>query len=316
MVNNKIAQRAVAAGLSGLMAFGAAAPAALAYTNYKNFKFVKTNDTDDSAHWKRLAGEDRYGTMKKIIESYNKIQDSTWKSLRKGYSSDEVYNYHSTAVLASGDNWPDALAANGLAGYLTNVGIYDSVGSNGSVPVLITKAGSLTTETKDLLKGMQVQNVIIMGGTAAISQDVEDAINKMGIGTSRVAGKDRQETSVKAMQRINGNWESRDKTYDLIIASGNNYADALSISPYAYRMGTPVILTQKDGTLTDDQVAAIKANDKIAEEERAKYAEFMVTYCRQKANISLFYWNEIISGTTFQPTYPTLMNALLKAKDY
>jgi hypothetical protein len=42
----------------------------------------------------------------------------------------------------------------------------------------------------------------------------------------------------------------------------------------------------------------------------------MVTYCRQKANISLFYWNEIISRTTFQPTYPTLMNALLKAKDY
>ena len=63
-------------------------------------------------------------------------------------------------------------------------------------------------------------------------------------------------------------------------------------------------------------IGEFAANDKIAEEERAKYAEFMVTYCRQKANISLFYWNEIISRTTFQPTYPTLMNALLKAKDY
>ena len=63
-------------------------------------------------------------------------------------------------------------------------------------------------------------------------------------------------------------------------------------------------------------IGEFAANDKLAEEERAKYAEFMVTYCRQKANISLFYWNEIISRTTFQPTYPTLMNALLKAKDY
>ena len=63
-------------------------------------------------------------------------------------------------------------------------------------------------------------------------------------------------------------------------------------------------------------IGEFAANDKITEEERAKYAEFMVTYCRQKANISLFYWNEIISRTTFQPTYPTLMNALLKAKDY
>ena len=63
-------------------------------------------------------------------------------------------------------------------------------------------------------------------------------------------------------------------------------------------------------------IGEFAANDKIAEEERAKYAEFMVTYCRQKANISLFYWNEIISRTTFQPTYPLVMQALLKAKDY
>ena len=63
-------------------------------------------------------------------------------------------------------------------------------------------------------------------------------------------------------------------------------------------------------------IGEFAANDKIAEGERAKYAEFMVTYCRQKANISLFYWNEIISRTTFQPTYPILMNALLKAKEY
>ena len=63
-------------------------------------------------------------------------------------------------------------------------------------------------------------------------------------------------------------------------------------------------------------IGEFAANDKIAEEERAKYAEFMVTYCRQHANISLFYWNEVISRTTFQPTYPLLMNALLRANDY
>ncbi len=63
-------------------------------------------------------------------------------------------------------------------------------------------------------------------------------------------------------------------------------------------------------------IGEFAANDKLAEEERAKYAEFMVTYCRQHANISLFYWNEVISRTTFQPVYPLLMNALLKAKDY
>lgn len=63
-------------------------------------------------------------------------------------------------------------------------------------------------------------------------------------------------------------------------------------------------------------IGEFAANDKIAEEERAKYAEFMVTYCRQNANISLFYWNNIIDRTTFQPSYPLVMQALLKAKDY
>lgn len=63
-------------------------------------------------------------------------------------------------------------------------------------------------------------------------------------------------------------------------------------------------------------IGEFAANDKLAEEERAKYAEFMVTYCRQNANISLFYWNNIIDRTTFQPSYPLVMQALLKAKDY
>ena len=63
-------------------------------------------------------------------------------------------------------------------------------------------------------------------------------------------------------------------------------------------------------------IGEFAANDKIAEEERAKYGEFMVTYCRKNANISLFYWNEIISRSTFTPTYALLMNALLKAKEY
>ena len=63
-------------------------------------------------------------------------------------------------------------------------------------------------------------------------------------------------------------------------------------------------------------IGEFAADEKVAEEERAKYAEFMVTYCRQNANISLFYWENIIDRYTFQPSYPTLMNALLKAKDY
>jgi hypothetical protein len=102
-----------------------------------------------------------------------------------------------------------------------------------------------------------------MGGTAAVSQDVEDAIRDMHIATIRVAGADRQATSVQAFNLIEGNWYKKHGTHSVIIATGANYADALSISPFAYATGTPIILTKADGTLTDEAVKAIKANDEI-----------------------------------------------------
>jgi putative cell wall-binding protein len=157
-------------------------------------------------------------------------------------------------VIASGENFPDALAANGLAGALN--------GGEGA-PVILTKKGSLTSHAKELLKNLQVQTVYIMGGTAAVSQEVEDAIRDMNIATVRVAGADRQATSVSAFKLIDGNWYKKHGTHSVIIATGANYADALSISPFAYATGTPIILTKADGTLTDEAVKAIKANDEI-----------------------------------------------------
>jgi hypothetical protein len=102
-----------------------------------------------------------------------------------------------------------------------------------------------------------------MGGTAAVSQEVEDAIRDMHIATVRVAGADRQATSVQAFNLIDGNWYKQHGTHSVIIATGANYADALSISPFAYATGTPILLTKADGTLTDEAVKAIKDNDEI-----------------------------------------------------
>lgn len=56
--------------------------------------------------------------------------------------------------------------------------------------------------------------------------------------------------------------------------------------------------------------------EKIADEELGKYAEYMVTYCRQRANITLFYWSNVVDRNTFGTNYPNLMNGLLKANNY
>ena len=246
----KVAQRAVAAGLTGIMAFGAVAPAAMAdyYTptntgEYWNVRYTIGGE-DAADHWKRIYGSDRYGTMKAIVNAYAKRK--AWYATGKK----DAYQQYNVAVVASGENFPDALAANGLAGSL-------------DCPVILTKKGALSSQAKELLDNLNVQSVFIMGGTAAVSQEVEDAIKAMNIAVARVAGADRQATSVAAFKLIDGNWYKNTGSRDLIIATGENYADALSISPYAYRVGAPIILTKADGTLTDEAVDAIAANPYI-----------------------------------------------------
>ncbi|MBQ6541489.1 MAG: cell wall-binding repeat-containing protein, partial [Lachnospiraceae bacterium] len=44
----------------------------------------------------------------------------------------------------------------------------------------------------------------------------------------------------------------------VIITTGYNYADALSISPYAYASKTPILLTNEDGSLRNETKAALK----------------------------------------------------------
>jgi putative cell wall-binding protein len=192
-------------------------------------------------YFKRIDGTDRYATMKKIVKaSYNYSGDLWWNA--------------SVAVIASGENFPDALAANGLAGALNG---------GAGAPVILTKKNTLSSDAKTLLKNLQVQTVYIMGGTSAISAETEQAIKDMKIATIRVAGADRQATSVAAFKLIDGNWFKFKGTHSVIIATGANYADALSIAPFAYKTGTPIILTKADGTLTDEAIKAIKDNDEI-----------------------------------------------------
>lgn len=63
-------------------------------------------------------------------------------------------------------------------------------------------------------------------------------------------------------------------------------------------------------------VGEFGANEGIADVEKGKYAEYMVTYCRQRANISLFYWSNVVDRYTFTTNFPNLMNCLLKANEY
>lgn len=170
----------------------------------------------------RLEGQGRYDTMAKIVST--------------GFESSDV------AVLATGANFPDALAASSLAG------VYNA-------PVLLTETAQLSSQAQTELTRLGVQYVYILGGESSVSKAVEDQLSSMGITPVRVAGESRQETSLKAFSQVIGQSDSCDT---VIIAAGKSFPDTLSVSPYAYAKNAPILLTTNDGVLTNQAVDAIK----------------------------------------------------------
>ncbi len=169
----------------------------------------------------KIEGHTRYDTNTKAVDLY----EINAKFLRE--SSD-------TIIVASGENYPDALSASSLAGAL-------------NVPIVLTNSKSLPSSTAQQISKVNPQKIIIVGGTSAISQDVEDEIQGLNTETEivRIYGSTRIKTAEAIYDYAKDSWS---KT--AIIASSTGYADALSVSPYAYKTTSPVFLAEADGSLS------------------------------------------------------------------
>lgn len=86
------------------------------------------------------------------------------------------------AFLASAENFPDALAASAVAGAL-------------GAPVLLTGRGGLAPAAAAGLDALQPDLVVLAGGTAALSAQVETDVEALGLATRRIAGTGRVETA-------------------------------------------------------------------------------------------------------------------------
>lgn len=130
------------------------------------------------------------------------------------------------AILAYGENFPDALAATPLA-------------KKFNAPILLTEAQSLTPITKQTLQELKVKNVYLVGGTAVISSIVEKEVKDLGINVTRLAGVDRYDTAIELAKQLGDVQET-------FVVSGEDYADALAISSIAARKNAPIILVPRD----------------------------------------------------------------------
>ncbi|WML37736.1 cell wall-binding repeat-containing protein [Clostridium sp. OS1-26] len=155
-------------------------------------------------NYQRYGGSDRYDTSMKISQGFNS---------NSGY-----------AILASGENFPDALCACPLSKK------YDA-------PIILTTEKKLDAKAAEQLKSYNVSKVFIIG--KSISKDVEDSIKNMGISYERIGGIDRYETAMLVANYVG----IKDR---VVVVSGENYPDALSVAPIAAIMDMPIILVSKD----------------------------------------------------------------------
>lgn len=172
----------------------------------------------------RVSGDTRYDTMASLAGRGN-------------------WAVGGSVILASGANYPDALAASSLAGGL-------------DAPILLTDPNGLSDAARGRLVSLCPSRVFIVGGNAAVSPDVERQVKELlGFGCTvfRVAGQTRYETSLVAA-------EINPKSSDtVIVATGGNYADALSVSPYAFASGSPVLLCDSASGLAGAAVESIRS---------------------------------------------------------
>ena len=184
----------------------------------------------------RLSGNVRYDTMGAIVsEAYPNETDGT-------------------VIVASGENFPDALAASGLAGKL-------------NAPVVLTNSYSLSARADGQLARLHPSRVVVVGGASAVSDGVVDQIAKRVTAPDepdivRISGETRRDTAneiflqapkLHAKDTTDQNW-TKDTA---IIATGENFTDALSISALAKQESYPVFLSGQDG-LDASTVKAIK----------------------------------------------------------
>jgi len=132
------------------------------------------------------------------------------------------------AFVATGRNYPDALAAGAAAGY------------RGAPVILLDGAsGSLGESTRALLRDLGVGEVVIAGGAGAVTVGIERDL-QMLLGSGNVvrhAGGSRYETA--ALVNV-ATFPPQDFAF---IASGANFPDALAAVPLAGMLGVPVHLT-------------------------------------------------------------------------
>ena len=154
----------------------------------------------------RLSGLDRFATA---VEAAKSAYPST----------------AGTVIIANGLDYPDALSAGALA-------------AKWKAPLLLTTQSSLPEVTRSEIARLRPERIVIAGGPGVVSSNVMRQLGQLAPRVDRISGADRYETSL-ALARAG--WADGTSS-GAFIATGTEFADALSAGAAAGASGAPVLL--------------------------------------------------------------------------
>lgn len=168
---------------------------------------------------RQIAGGSRYDTA---------VEASKF-AYPNGLQSRDAEGYK-TVVVATGQDFPDALSGAALAG-----------AANG--PLLLTRSSTLPASVADEIQRLHVTRVVILGGNGAVSPAVEAELYAAAPQATiiRIAGATRAETAEAVAARVRVLLGNR-YGHEAFLATARDFPDALAAAPIAAARGIPIFL--------------------------------------------------------------------------
>ena len=159
----------------------------------------------------RLAGSDRYATGARVV-------------------TEAFEDYSGPVLIATGENFPDALAGGPAAASLV-------------APIVLSTKNGLPAASQQEIAGMSPTKFILLGGTGVLSSTLVTQLSSLypGVPVERWAGADRYATSaVIAGKAFPAGADT------VFLSVGNNYPDALAGGPAGGVAPGPILLSRSD----------------------------------------------------------------------
>ena len=177
----------------------------------------------DANKVQRIWGRDRYVTSSELAYEIERLTGKVNK-----------------AIIASGENFPDALATAPL-------------GSKEIAPILLVTRNQMDKKVSKALKDLNIKRVYVAGGQNSVSKKLEAQLPQV---IRRFSGQDRYETAILVASY------TYPESKEVFVASGETFPDALVIGPVCARRKAPILLSKS---------TPVKSTDDYIEKSKIEY---------------------------------------------